>query len=99
MSYRRTMAATVCAALAGTQVVADRIIFQSDDDIMVIRIDQRLDDTLVELLANDDGSILCIAVDEADQPLATTTGYAQQGSVSFRNLDAEGVTEVQCRYN
>ena len=82
-------------ALAG----AETITFEADSEILTVRKTQRLDQTLVELIGQRDGSILCIALADDGTPLATTTGFAELGRVSFRDLDVTTVDRVVCRYN
>lgn len=82
-------------ALAG----AETITFEADSEILVVRKTQRLDQTLVELIGQRDGSILCIALDSDGNPIATTNGFAEMGRVSFSGLDVATVDRVACRYN
>lgn len=78
---------------------ADVISFDADSEIMTVRITQVSNITRVELLASEDGSILCVAMDSDGEPLATASSFAEMGVVSFHDLDADTVASVACRFN
>lgn len=93
----RTIVAIV--AISAAPAAAETITFQSDDEIMIVRWKQLSSATAVEFLANKDGSLLCVAIGADGKPIATTNGYAQRGAALFRDLDANRVAKVACRYN
>jgi len=95
MKKLAVLALAAFPALAG----AETITFEADGEILVVRKTQRSDQTLVELIGQRDGSILCIAMDSDGTPLATTNGFAEMGRISFRDLDVATVDRVACRYN
>jgi len=95
----RILATTFAVILPVSAVSAQPITFDSDAEILVIRAIQ-VTPTLVsvELIGPRDGGILCVAIDSDGQPIATTTGRAERGSVYFEQLDAAEIDHVACRY-
>jgi hypothetical protein len=96
---RNLIAGFVAAGICAGAVAAEVIEFRSDEDILIVRGRQSLDTAVLELLGSQDASILCVAMDDAGQPLATSTSFADMGSVMFRGLDVQSVARVVCRYN
>jgi hypothetical protein len=96
---RIVVASVAVVGLWAAAAAAEVIEFRSDEDIMIVRGRQVSDAAVFELLGSQDGQILCVAMDEGGQPLATSTSYLDMGSVIFRELEAQSVARVACRYN
>ena len=83
-------------ALAG----AETITFEADSEILVVRGFEPMPGFVTfEIIGSNDGSVLCIATDTDGKPIATTTGYAELGSVMFTQMSIAEIDRVACRYN
>ncbi|HKK29711.1 MAG TPA: hypothetical protein VKA18_04875 [Alphaproteobacteria bacterium] len=79
---------------------AETITFEADSEIMVVRgFDSPLGVVQFDILGSKDGTVLCVAMDEAGKPIATTVGFAEVGYVAFMGLRREEIDRVACRYN
>jgi hypothetical protein len=79
---------------------AETVTFQADGEILVVRgFDSPLGVVQFDILGSKDGTVLCVAMNEAGQPIATTTGFAEIGYVAFMALKFEEIDRVVCRYN
>lgn len=81
-------------------VGAETITFEADDEILVVRGFEPIPGMAqFDILGSDDGTILCVAMDVAGKPIATATGFAQIGSITFMDLGLDTIERVACRYN
>jgi len=95
MKKLAVLALVTFPALAG----AETITFEADSEILVLRGAESGGQVRFDILGSQDGLVLCVAIDDAGEPIATTTGYAELGNVSFRGLRLEEIDRVACRYN
>ena len=77
---------------------AETITFESDEEILIVRGRQTLDDARFELLGPRAGEILCVALNIDDKPLAVETAYPDSGFVRFNEIDINTISRVVCRY-
>jgi hypothetical protein len=79
---------------------AETITFEADSEILVVRgFASPLGVVQFDILGSKDGTVLCVAMNDAGEPIATTTGFAQIGHVAFMGLELEEIDRVACRYN
>lgn len=79
---------------------AENITFEADSEILIVRgFTSPLGFVQFDILGSKDGTVLCVAMDDADSPIATTSGFAETGYVAFLEIEREDISRVVCRYN
>ena len=96
MSFR---AGAIALALLASAASAESIVFESDSDILIVRMRELAGATRVDVLGSRDGSILCVAIGADGRPIATARGFVESGQVTFSDLRPSAVARVACRYN
>ena len=83
-----------------TFVGAETITFEADSEILVVRgFYNFLDVVQFDILGSRDGTVLCVAMKQSGEPIATALGRAEVGYVMFMELELEEIDRVACRYN
>lgn len=79
---------------------AETITFEADSEILVVRGFEPYPGLVqFDILGSKDGTILCVAMDAEEKPVATSIGYAEIGSISFTQIELDAIDSVACRYN
>ncbi|AJE47952.1 hypothetical protein [Celeribacter indicus] len=82
--------------------LADTVCIESNEDIIVIRgIEQHgstYSGTVFEIVGSKMVPVLCVAFDDAGQPVGTSFGSTKYGRASFEGLFLEQIEKVTCRY-
>lgn len=80
--------------------IAETITFEADSEILVVRGFEPISGMVqFDILGSKDGTVLCVAMDAGRKPMATATGFAQIGSITFTNVELDAIDHVACRYN
>ena len=96
MKKLAALALVTFPALAG----AETITFEADSEILVVRGFEPFPGMVqFDVVGSKDGTILCVAMDAEGKPLATSTGFAELGSVPFMQVELAAIDRVVCRYN
>lgn len=95
-AIRRLAIATLALALPG-QTLAD-VLFESSDEIVVVRVLDMFGTASVDVVAQGIDMVTCILLDANRKPLAVATGFVQNGAgqALAPDVDATAVASVQC---